>query len=226
MDRAEAQGSKADPNAASGTGDYPVQFSVEYPGSSSRLKTLFRLFLMIPTFLVLTLLSGDLGGLVEQSGPWWTGYLAPAGALWLGPLLMIVFRQKYPRWCFDTYLELYRFSARVTAYMILLRDEYPALDEEQAVRLQIEYPDVKCQLNRFLPIIKWLLVTPHLIILAILLIAALIATAIAWFAILVVGRYPRKLFAFVEGVLRWSARAWCYAFMLSTDRYPPFRLRA
>ena len=108
-------------------------------------------------------------------------------------------------------------------YLILLRDEYPSLDEQQAVSLQIEYPDVKGQLNRFLPIIKWLLATPHLIVLAILWIAAVIVTIIAWFTILIVGRYPRVLFTFVEGTMRWSHRVWCYAFMLTTDRYPPFR---
>ena len=121
---------------------------------------------------------------------------------------MIVFRHKYPLWCFHTFLELYRFSARVFVYLLLLRDEYP---------------DAKGQLNRFLPIIKWLLVIPHLIVLTILWIAALIVTIIAWFAILIVGWYPRGLFTFVEGTFRWSYRVYCYAFMLTTDRYPPVR---
>ncbi len=136
---------------------------------------------------------------------------------------MIVFRQKYPRWWFDWNLELNRLGARVSAYLMLLRDEYPSTDEQQAVSLQIEYPDVQGQLNRFLPIIKWLFAIPHLIVLALLGIAALIVTIVAWFAILILGRYPRGLFTFVEGTFRWSFRVIAYAFMLTTDRYPPFR---
>ena len=139
---------------------------------------------------------------------------------------MLVFRQKYPLWLFETYLELNRFTARVYAYLLLLRDEYPSLDEEQAVSLQIDYPDVKRDLNRYLPIFKWLLVIPHLIVLIILGNAVVIVTIIAWFAILIAGRYPRGLFTFVEGTIRWFYRVYCYAFMLTTDRYPPFRLAA
>ena len=137
---------------------------------------------------------------------------------------MILFRQKYPRWWFDWNLELSRFSTRVGAYLLLLRDEYPSTDERQAVTLDINYPDAENDLNRFLPLVKWLLAIPHLIILAVLGIVALLLTIIAWFAILIVGRYPRGMFAFVVGVYRWGTRVAAYAFLLTTDRYPPFRL--
>ena len=216
------QQNKAGSKTALGEGSYPVQFSVEYPKSRNRLTVLLRLILAVPIIAFMDLLSGDLS-ILDESGDSWDALLPYAAMFWIAPLLMIVFRHKYPLWCFHTFLELYRFSARVFVYLLLLRDEYPSLDEQQAVSLQIEFPDAKGQLNRFLPIIKWLLVIPHLIVLTILWIAALIVTIIAWFAILIVGWYPRGLFTFVEGTFRWSYRVYCYAFMLTTDRYPPVR---
>ncbi|HLB27192.1 MAG TPA: DUF4389 domain-containing protein, partial [Dehalococcoidia bacterium] len=140
------------------------------------------------------------------------------------PLVMILFRQKYPRWWFDWNLQLLRFSNRVGAYLGLLRDEYPSTDEEQAVRLQIQYPDARSDLNRWLPLVKWFLAIPHYVVLVFLAIAGVVAVIIAWFAILFTGRYPRGLFDFVVGVMRWSNRVTAYAFVLTTDRYPPFSL--
>ena len=138
--------------------------------------------------------------------------------------LMILFRRKYPRWVFDFQLEVLRFNARVSAYISLLTDEYPSTDEEQSVHLDIAYPDAGADLNRFMPLIKWLLAIPHYIVLLILEIIALIVTIIAWFAIIITGKYPEGMFNFVVGVARWSNRVTAYAFMLATDRYPPFRL--
>ena len=207
---------------------YPAQFSVEYPETSNRLTVLLRPILVLPIFVLMQLISGDISLFdpsyydLNETETSWEPLLAFAAAFWIAPLLMIVLRYKYPRWCFDTYLELFRFNARVTAYLLLLRDEYPSLDEEQAVSVKIEYPDVRVQLNRFLPLIKWVLVSPHYIVLAAFVLAVPVATVIAWFAILINGRYPRRLFAFVEGAIRWYYRVYCYAFMLTTDRYPPF----
>ena len=215
--------SKAGPEAATPEDGYPVAFSVEYPTSCSRLKTLLRVILAAPIILFMQLLSGDISLLVETGGPL-ASYLTFAAVFWIAPLLMITLRWKYPRWCFDTYLELYRYSTRVGVYVLLLRDEYPSLDEDQAVTLRIAYPDVKSELNRFLPTIKWLLAAPHYIVLILLWIAVLMATIVAWFTILIAGRYPRALFTLVEGTIRWTYRVYCYAFMLTTDRYPPFRL--
>jgi hypothetical protein len=146
------------------------------------------------------------------------------GVLVAGPLLMVLFRQKYPRWWFDWNLELTRFSTRVWVYAALLDDRYPSTDEQQAVRLDLRYPDVPSELNRWLPLVKWLLAIPHYIVLAFLGLAALVSVVVAWFAILFTGRYPRALFEFVVGVGRWALRVSAYAFLLTTDRYPPFTL--
>ena len=154
------------------------------------------------------------------------GLVGSGGLLFLPPLLLIVFRQKYPRWWFDWNLELLRFSNRVTAYLALLDDRYPSTDEQQVVHLDFPYPDVREALNRWLPLVKWLLAIPHYIVLAVLDIAVVVVVIIAWFAILFTGRYPRSLFDFIVGVMRWHNRVAGYALVLVTDQYPPFRLRA
>ena len=146
------------------------------------------------------------------------------GLLVFGPLLMILFRHKYPRWWFDWNLALFRFTVRVESYLLLLRDEYPSTDEEQAVHLEIAYPDVEADLNRWLPLVKWFLAIPHYIVLIFLIIVSLVLVIFAWFAILFTGRYPRIFFDYVVGTMRWATRVEAYAFMLATDRYPPFRL--
>ena len=208
-----------------GQGDrYPVQFSVDYPdGARDRLSALFRIILAIPIVVVLSLVSGyTMSGeleIDEALSPLFAG-----GVVWTAVLLMLLFRRKYPRWWFDWNLELQRFGARVGAYIFLLRDEYPSTDEEQAVHLDIPYPNAQEDLNRFLPIIKWLLAIPHYVALIVLGVIALALTVIAWLAILITGRYPTEIFSFVVGVGRWGYRVTAYAFLLTTDRYPPFRL--
>ena len=203
--------------------EYPVQFSVDYQESSNRLSVLPRILLAIPILVVFAVIGGaiDTGDseLNEALMPLYAG-----GFLLIGPLLMILFRKKYPRWWFDWNLELSRFTSRVTAFVLLLRDEYPSTDEEQSVHLQIEYPNAETDLNRILPIFKWLLAIPHYIVLAVLGVLAIVVTILAWLLILVTGRYPQGLFEFVVGVLRWGTRVGAYAFLLTTDRYPPFRL--
>ena len=139
-------------------------------------------------------------------------------------LLMIVFRQKYPRWWFDWNLAFTRFDNHVVAYLALLRDEYPSTDEEQAVHIEIPYPDAKNGLNRWLPLVKWFLAFPHFVVLLFLGIAAVVIVVIAWFVILFTGNYPREMFDVVVGVLRWVLRVQAYAVLLTTDRYPPFSL--
>jgi hypothetical protein len=204
---------------------YPVQFEVDYPDRPlNRLTTFFRLIMVIPIAIVLGLVSGQATAIPVESAR--VVFVTAGGLLFLPVLLLILFRRKYPRWWFDWNLELLRFSNRVSAYLALLRDEYPSTDERQAVHLDIRYPDAERELNRWLPLVKWLLAIPHYIVLFVLSIATFVVVITSWFAILFTGRYPRALFDFVVGVLRWQNRVTAYAILLVTDTYPPFRLRA
>ena len=208
-------------NQMAGNEHYPVQFSVEYPDRMlNRLTTGFRLIVAIPILIVAGTLGNEWAS--YSGGP--SIAASSGGVLFLGPLLMIVFRHKYPRWWYDWNLALLRFTNRVGAYLALMDDGYPSTDEHQAVSLDFPYPDAKQGLNRWLPLVKWLLAIPHYILLFFLSIAAVVAVILAWFAILFTGRYPRGLFDFVLGVLRWGNRVTAYAFVLVTDQYPPFRL--
>jgi Domain of unknown function (DUF4389) len=191
-------------------GDYPVQFSVDYPNRPlNRLTTGFRIFTAIPILVVLV----AIGGSAATFGP---------AILFLPPLLMILFRRKYPRWWFDWNLQLMRFSNRIYVYLALMDDRYPSTDEGQSVRLDFSYPDAERDLNRWLPLVKWFLAIPHYVVLVALGLLAFFCTIMAWFAILFTGRYPEGLFGIVESVIRWGNRVVAYAFVLVTDRYPPF----
>ncbi len=203
---------------------YPVQFSVDYPDRPlDRLTSFFRIFTAIPIAIVLGAVSG--GAWQWSYGNGTTGTAAGAGGLlFLAPLLMILFRQKYPRWWFDWNLELQRFGNRVGVYLALMDDRYPSTDDHQSVHLDYPYPDAARDLNRWLPIVKWLLAIPHYVVLVFLDIAAVVIVIVAWFAILFTGRYPRGMFDFVQGAVRWHNRVIAYAFTLVTYRYPPFRL--
>ncbi|HEY6316670.1 MAG TPA: DUF4389 domain-containing protein [Acidimicrobiia bacterium] len=200
---------------------YPIGLDIDYPDRNlNRLTTFFRIFVAIPIIVVLAAVNG--GGLFAGTAR--GGFIAAGGLLFLGPLLMILVREKYPRWWFDWNLALLRFHNRVGAFLLLLRDEYPSTDEHQSVHLDIAYPDAPTQLNRWLPIVKWLLAIPHYIALIGLDLSGLVVVIVAWFSILFTGRYPRWAFDFVVGVMRWNDRVLGYAFLLVTDQYPPFSL--
>ena len=200
--------------------DYPVHFSVDYgDGRRNRLTTFFRLILAIPILFVV--------GLLGSTGLYWV--FSESNSVYfptivVGIALLILARRKYPRWVFDFLLEVNRLGARDGAYLLLLVDEYPSTDEEQSVHLEIAYPDVEVDLNRFLPLVKWLLAIPHYVVLVVLSLGVIIGTVVAWFAILFTGTYPRGIFDFVLNVSRWGYRVNAYAYLLVTDRYPPFRL--
>jgi hypothetical protein len=206
---------------------YPARLTIDRPDQLNRVTTAFRIILVIPIAIVIGILTSSGAATWETDDGEWvtTGGASITGALFAVTLLMIVFRQRYPRWWFDFALELARFGARVSAYLALVTDRYPSTVEEQSVHLDIDYPDVERDLNRWLPLVKWFLAIPHFIILFFLWIGAFFAVVIAWFAILFTGRYPAGLFDFVVGVGRWSLRVYAYAFLLVTDRYPPFELR-
>jgi hypothetical protein len=202
---------------------YPVRFSVDYPDRPlNRLTTAFRAVVAIPVFIVLAAVSGGIWQWSHGDGS--TAVTGAGGLLCFGPLLMILVRRKYPRWWFDWNLELQRFTNRVGAYVLLMDDRYPSTTDDQSVHLDYDYPDAARDLNRWLPLVKWFLAIPHYIVLAVLDLVGVFAVIAAWFAIVFTGRYPRGIFAFVEGVIRWNNRVIGYALTLVTDRYPPFRL--
>ena len=205
---------------------YPARVTVDYPERLDRLTTLLRIFWAIPILIIISLVTSsgsatwstnEQGQRVRDAGG------SIAYTIGVATALMILFRQRYPRWWFDFRLGLERFGFRVGSYLALLRDEYPSTEDEQAVHLELDYPDAR-QLNRWLPLVKWLLALPHYIVLLVLAVFALVAVVVAWFAILITGRYPRGLFDFVVGVGRWALRVDAYALLLITDRYPPFSL--
>lgn len=207
---------------------YPVTFEIEYPRQKrERLTVFFRLFWALPIVIILSLLTATGGeSYMNEAGK---EISVNGGGIVMGMFaatgLMILFRQRYPRWWFDFILELNRFSTRVGAYFLLLTDRYPSTVEQQSVKMDIIYPEVKADLNRWLPLVKWLLALPHYFVLFVLAIGVLLATIIAWFGILFTGRYPKQLFDFVVGVGRWDLRVSAYAFLLTTDQYPPFSLK-
>ena len=213
------------------TEQYPARLDIDYPQKLDRLTTAFRLIWIIPIAIVAGLLSAtatstttvvtETGDIVSQASRSAGGIVS---GLFAATMLMILFRQRYPRWWFDFALQLQRFFARVGAYGALLTDTYPSTEDEQSVHLDLDYPDAKEDLNRWLPLVKWLLAIPHVVVLVFLGIGAFFAVVIAWFAILITGRYPRGLFDYVVGVGRWALRVNAYATLLVTDRYPPFRL--
>jgi hypothetical protein len=193
------------------SGTYPVSLTVEYPERDlDRVTTFFRVFTAIPAWVIAWLLTATFG----KGLPW----------LFLPTLLMLVFRQKYPRWWFDWVFNLSQFLARVGAYSVLLTDVYPATDERQGVRLTLPYPDAAKDLDRWLPLFKWFLAIPHFVVLVFVNLAALLMVLVAWVAILLTGRFPKEIFAFVVGAARWNFRVLAYAFLLVTDDYPPFQL--
>jgi hypothetical protein len=211
---------------------YAARLNIDYPAKLDRLTTFFRLIWIIPIAIVYSLMAGggetvrytidQAGQVVERSRDTSGGILT---GLFLATLLMILFQQRYPRWWFDFARELTRFGARVGAYLALVTDQYPSTVEEQAIHLEIDYPDVKNGLNRFLPLFKWFFAIPHYIVLAFLAVGAVFAVIIAWFAIMISGQYPKGLFDYVVGVARWGLRVDAYAFLLVTDQYPPFSLQ-
>ena len=205
---------------------YPARLQVDYPERHNRATTFFRVVLVIPIAIVIGVLTAGVTRTVYDQGgdAVTTSSGGITSGLFMATLLMIVFRQRYPRWWFDFALELNRFSARVGAYLVLLTDQYPSTVDEQSVHLELDYPDAERDLNRWLPLVKWLLAIPHFVVLFFLSIGAVFAIVVAWFAILFTGRYPRVLFDYVVGVARWGLRVQAYAFLLLTDRYPPFSL--
>jgi hypothetical protein len=204
--------------------NYPATLAIDYPDRMlNRLTSFFRLIVAIPICVVIGLMTNGAFSWGAHMEGWRTG-LTTGGLLFLPLVLMILFRNKYPKWWFDWNLAINKFSYRVASYVLLLRDEYPSTDEEQAVHLRLIYPNVQTELGRGWPLIKWFLAIPHYIVLSFLFTAMVVVWIVAWFAILFTGRYPKGIFEFTVGVLRWTLRVSAYAFLLITDKYPAFSL--
>jgi hypothetical protein len=203
---------------------YPAKLEIDYPDRPlNRLSSFFRLFYAIPIMIVMALLYGMYNYQNPKSPHEHWEYFNTI-YVFLPLILMLLFRRKYPRWWFDWNVALLKLGTRFNAYLLLLRDEYPSTDEEQAVHIEIPYPDASTELNRWLPLVKWFLAIPHFVVLCVLAFGMIFSVIFAWFAILFTARYPRSLFDFIVGVERWSIRVAAYAFLLVTDKYPPFRL--
>ncbi len=205
---------------------YPARLDIDYPKKLERLSSFFRPLWAIPIVIILSLLtsSGSATVMQESGSAASSSGGSIAAGLGAATALMILFRQRYPRWWFDFVLEMNRFSTRVGAYMLLLTDKYPSTEDKQSVKLDLDYPNVKRDLNRWLPLVKWLLAIPHYVVLVFLIIGVVFVTIVAWFTILFTGRYPKGMFDYVVGVGRWCTRVSAYAFLLTTDKYPPFSL--
>jgi len=192
--------------AAAPADSYPIRVEVQYPETLSRGLIFVKWLLAIPHFIILYFLQIA-----------WS-------VVTLIAVFAILFTAKYPEGLFKFAVGYRRWQLNAASYVLLLRDEYPpfTLDAGQyPAALEVDYPE---QLNRFLPLIKWLLVIPNILVAAVVMIAALVVTVIAWFAILFTGKYPQGMFEFVVGALRWSERANGYAYLF-TDKYPPFSLK-
>ena len=202
---------------------YPVTLDIDYSDKSDRLTAAFRIILIIPIFIILALISGT-NSTDEESARAARWGIESGGLLIIPTMLMILFRQKYPKWWYNFNIELTKFATRVGAYFFLLRDEYPSTDEEQAVHINIPYPNVEKDLVNWMPLVKWFLAIPHVLVLCFLWIGAIIAVIIAWFAILFTGTHPKGIHDYIVGVMRWSLRVEAFALLLTTDEYPPFSL--
>jgi hypothetical protein len=186
---------------------YPVRFDVAYPDKLSRLLIFVKWLLAIPHLLILYALG------------------AVAGICIFIAFFAILFTKKYPKGLFDFVVNIYRWQNNVSAYVLLLRDEYPPFTWEPGqypVTFEVDYPD---SLGRFAPLYKWLLAIPNLFVLYIVLIVAYFLVFIGWFAILFTGKLPRGIHDFVVGALRWNNRLNAYGFALLTDQYPPFSMK-
>jgi hypothetical protein len=184
--------------------DYPARVGIDYSDTSDRMTVFFRGFLVIPHMIVLYIYA--IAAMVVLFVAWWA----------------ILFTGRMPAGMFNFLLGFQRYALRVGGYWMLLTDEFPPWDDEDApsypLRLEADYPQ---SLSRLLIFVKWLLVIPHAIIVGVYGYAAFIAVFVAWFAIMFTGQYPRGLADFVAGYLRWNARVNFYQYLM-TDQYPPF----
>ena len=186
---------------------HPVQFDIEYPERLSRGLIFVKWLLAFPQYIVVYLL------------------FIVAELLAVLAWFAVLFTGRYPKSFFEFGAGTLRWQAQLLSYIFLLRDEYPPFSwEPGAYPLLLEIPLAERQ-SRFRLFIRFFAIIPNQIALQVVSIGALFTTFIAWWAILLTGRYPRGLFRFAVGVLRWHERVFAYVFLLR-DEYPPYSLRA
>jgi hypothetical protein len=184
----------------------------------NRVTALFRIILVVPMAIFLAaftpsvadLESGDLNSL-------YAGFFAlPVG-------LAIVFRQVYPSYLLAFNEALLSLQTRVNAYVVLLTDEYPSIEENDVVSVTFPEVDAKA-LNRWLPLIKWLLAIPLYLVGIVYIVYAAFLTLFAWISILFSGNFPEFCAEGIVGVIAYWNRVVGYALILVTDEYPTFSL--
>jgi len=187
---------------------YPVHFEIPYQDQQSRLSVLLRAFLALPPVIIFYILA----------------FPTSLTSFLIG--LSIVFLGEYPRWLFDLIRSSYRFNVRLFAYLLLLTDEYPTFHRDGKVIVDVDYPGDEANLSRILPLLKWLFIFPHRVVFTFLFPLMWFITPFCWLGMIFSGRYPREIFDFSSGILRWWLRVHAYSLMLTTDQYPPFSIRA
>jgi hypothetical protein len=182
----------------------------------NRLTALFRIILVMPALLFLASFSPDSAFSEDNIGIY-------AGLLALPAALAIVIRQVYPSYVLAFNEALLSLQTRVDAYLLLLTDEYPSIEENDVVSVTFPEVDAK-QLNRWLPLIKWLLALPLYLVGIVYVIYAAVLTVIAWFSVLFTGNYPEFCAEGVVGTIAYWNRVAGYALLMVTDEYPTFSL--
>ncbi len=191
----------------------------------NRMTALFRLILVAPAFIFVSsfasfsdLSSDSTAGLSSDS----TAGIA-AGFLILPLVLALVVRQAYPSYLLAFNEALISLQTRLTAYMVVLTDEYPSIEDNDVVSVTFPEVDPKA-LNRFLPLVKWLLALPLYIVGIIYAIYAIFLTLFAWINVIFTGNYPERCAEGVVGTIAFWNRVTGYALLMVTDEYPTFSL--
>jgi uncharacterized membrane protein HdeD (DUF308 family) len=191
---------------------YPVSVDFERPLEVPRWRPLVNWLLVIPQLIVVQVL----------------GFVY--GVLALVSFFTVLFTKQVPDGIFGVQAMIDRYSWRVTSFHLFMGDEYPpfsfattaADDGIYSARYAIQEPG---EMNRWLPLIKWLLVIPHYIVLLFLFIGVAVVALVSFFVVLFTGKYSEGMRNYIIGVERWALRVSAYA-TFRTDVYPPFRLSA
>ena len=184
----------------------------------NRVTALFRLVLVVPIAIFVASFAPSIADSESSDlNALFTGFLA------LPVVLALVFRQVYPSYLLAFNEALLSLQTRVNAYVFLLTDEYPSIEENDVVSVTFPEVDAKA-LNRYLPLVKWLLAIPLYIVGIAYIVYGAFLTLFAWFSILFTGNFPEFCAEGIVGVIAYWNRVAGYALVLVTDEYPTFSL--